>query len=260
MAILGAATGLLGAVFYFAGEETRLLNHYGDLLPGDYPRIRGTCLKANMLATIIATGLIMLWSEDQESLQGRYRFIVTLLLLTALLFTFSRTWLTLGSGLLALRALQNPSPQRMLLAAISILVVIALLLVSARFTINVDPTHFWQASISSDPATRWVIWKDSLETLRANPFFGTGPGSPATSSGWSAHLAWLNLWVVLGVVPLCAFLAGSYRVLRRYRFEMGAAVAVGVIMLDGLARDVEDMRHLWVLMGLLLARQRHNSL
>tara|TARA_R110002096_G_scaffold16898_2_gene57694 strand:+ start:21937 stop:23073 length:1137 start_codon:yes stop_codon:yes gene_type:complete len=252
MGILAAVTGLLGAVLYFAGCETRLLNHFGDLLPGNYPRVRGTCIKVNMLATIIATGLIMLWDEDKRTLLGRYRLIVTLLLLSGLLFTFSRTWLTVGCGLLALRALHTPGPRRVLLATVSLVAVSALLLVSARYTISLDPTHFWQASIRSDPATRWVIWGDSLESLKANPFWGKGPGSPATSSGWSAHLSWLNIWVVLGLAPLCAFVAGTYRVLVRYRFEMGAVVAVGVILLDGLARDVEDMRHLWVLMGLVL--------
>jgi hypothetical protein len=68
----------------------------------------------------------------------------------------------------------------------------------------------------------------------------------AVSNGWSAHLVWLNLWAVLGVVPLCGFAIGCYRAMRLYRYELGIAVALGVMLLDGFARDIEDMRHLWV--------------
>lgn len=251
-AIVGATAGLLGALLFFLGEETPLLNHYGDLLPGDYPRIRGTCFKVNMLATIVATGLILLPGEEKTSLLAKLRWPLALLLGTALLFTFSRTWLTLGAGLVTLRALDEQTGRRKMLAIAAVVIVAVLLVVSARFTIQLEPTHFWRATITDEPGTRWVIWGDALNTVAANPIFGAGPGSPATDLGWSAHLVWLNLWAVLGVVPLCAFAVGTYRALGRYQLETVVAVALGVILLDGLARDVEDMRHVWILMGLLL--------
>ena len=259
-ALLAAVTGLVGALLFFAGHESALLNHYGDLLPGSYPRIRGTCLKANMLATILATGLILLHGEDKSSRLGRWRYAVAGVLVVALLFTFSRTWLTLGAGYLVLRALEKRSAHRTVLAAMAVAIVTLLLLVSARYTILLEPTRFWDVASSSEPGTRWVIWGDALETVKSHLLFGRGPGSPATASGWSAHLVWLNLWAVLGIVPLCGFAIGIYRALGKYRAEAALAVAVGVIVLDGFARDVEDMRHLWVLMGLLIGSRAKREL
>jgi hypothetical protein len=85
----------------------------------------------------------------------------------------------------------------------------------------------------------------AINTIASSPLWGLGPGA-AVSNGWSAHLVWLNLWAVGGVAPLCGFAIGCYRAMRLYRYELGIAVALGVMLLDGFARDIEDMRHLWV--------------
>lgn len=251
-AIVGALTGLSGAVLFYLGEQSGLLNHYGDLVPGNYPRIRGTCVRANMLATVLATGLILVRAEGAKSPVYRWRTAITLLLGCALFFTFSRTWLTVAAGLLALHALQVGSARLRLAAAAATVLTVALLIISARYTIHIDPTRFWQATVSTDPASRWVIWQGALNTIASNPIWGLGPGA-AASNNWSAHLVWLNLWAVLGLAPLCAFAMGCYRAMRLYRYDLGAAVVLGVMLLDGFARDIEDMRHLWVVLGLLLA-------
>ena len=255
-AIVGALTGLAGVVLFYLGEQSALLNHYGDLVPGNYPRIRGTCVKANMLATVLATGLVLVRAEGNDSLGAGWRTAITLLLGVALFFTFSRTWLTVAAGLLVLHALQSESARLRLAAAAATVLTIVLLLITARYNIVIEPTRFWQATISTDPATRWVIWGGAIDTIVTNPLFGVGPGAAASNS-WSAHLVWLNLWAVLGVAPLCGFAIGCYRAMRRYRFELGIAVALGVMLLDGFTRDIEDMRHLWVMMGLMLATVRY---
>ena len=250
-AVLAAITGLMGAVLFFFGHWTGLLNHYGDLVPGDYPRIRGTCIRTNMLATVLATGFILLLGEKRESMLGRLRWPIAAVILLALFFTFSRTWMTLAAGIAMVLALNLGGCGRIAGAAIASAIVAVLLLLSARYAVELEPTHFWEVTVSSDPGTRWVIWGDTLDTIAAHPIFGAGPGSPATAIGWSAHLVWLNLWAVLGLVPLFAFAAGAGRALSRYRVDHYLAAAVGVIILDGLARDVEDQRHLWVMIGLL---------
>lgn len=251
-AIVAAAAGLLGALLFFAGESTRLLAPYGQLLPGSYPRIRGTAIGTNMLATILATGMILLRSEARSSLLGKLRFPIAFGLCAALLFTFSRTWLTLGAGVLIIAALEQRKRSLVVIAVAAVFIVITLLLVSARFIIVLEPTRFWEVAITAEPGSRWVIWRAVLDTIAANPIFGAGPGAPAISSGWSAHLVWLNLWAVLGLLPLCAFAFGIWRTLRYFVLAPYVAIAVVVILLDGMARDVEDMRHLWVLMGMLL--------
>ena len=254
-ALVGATTGLIGAALFYFGEPTFLLNHYGDLEPGSYPRIRGTAIRANMLATIVATGIAITWTVRAQWRGSRAACLtrpILAILLFAFVFTFSRTWLTLGCGLLWLWAARGGKSRTYAAAGVTVLV-IALHVALARWNIAVNPMRFWEASIPGDAGTRWVIWGDAVESVKAHPLFGRGPGSPATANGWSAHLTWLNLWAVLGLAPLLAFAAGMARSLARHRTCLPAALALGIMLLDSTSRDIEDMRHLWVLIGILVA-------
>jgi hypothetical protein len=253
-ALVGATTGLTGAALFYCGEPSFLLNHYGDLEPGNYPRIRGTAIRANMLATIIATGIAITWTIRA---QWRYRVAyltrpVLAILLLALFFTFSRTWLTLACGLLWFWAARGATSRTYAAAGVTVLV-ISLHVALARWNIVVNPTRFWEASIPGDAGTRWVMWGNAAESIKAHPLFGRGPGSAATAKGWSAHLTWLNLWAVLGIAPLLAFATGMARCLAHHRNSLAAALALGIMLLDSTSRDIEDMRHLWVLVGILIA-------
>ncbi len=249
---LAALLGLVGVVSYYAGRPTALLNHYGDLLPGDYPRTRGTCVGANMLASVLATGAVLLMAERDSARQARVRWLLLGVIGVALLFTFSRTLLAVLVGMVAVLVAQRPTKAGWLALALGVALVAALIIVSARYEILLDPTRPWDAAISDAAATRWTHWGDALSTARAHPLFGVGPGRLATADGWSAHLTWLNLWALLGLAPLAAFAVLVVRGFLGWRAAIGPAAALLVLVLDSFARDIEDMRHLWVLLGLLL--------
>lgn len=252
-AVLAAVLGLAGAALYYAGQPTGLLNHYGDLVPGDYPRIRGTCVRANMLASVLATGGVILLAQPSRVLSRWVRAALIAVICLALLFTFSRTLLSFAVGVGAVLVARRPSRAGWVAWGLGAALVTGLLLISARYEILLDPTRPWEVSLSEAVATRWIYWRDALENVREHVLFGVGPGRAAAAAGRSAHLTWLNLWAVLGIVPLLAFAAIMARALLAFRGAIGAGIALVVILLDSLGRDVEDMRHVWILVGLLLA-------
>lgn len=250
-ALLAGCAGLIGAGLYYVGVPTALLNHSGDLLTGNYPRIRGTCGKANMLASVLATGILLL-AADPRLMPGRAARALSLAaLLVALLFTFSRTIPECLLGLMALWAFRRPTPARAVVVVVALLVLLAALFVSVRYEVLLNPARFWEVSVADRPATRWVFWSAALDAALVHPWTGIGPGRLAAGV-MDAHLAWLNLWALLGPVPLMAFACLVVAALRNHRVSPGAALALGVVTLTSLHCDVEDMRHVWILFGVLL--------
>ncbi|HUS32126.1 MAG TPA: O-antigen ligase family protein [Kofleriaceae bacterium] len=254
-ALVGAVTGLVGAVLFFVGVKTGLLNHAGDLVPGNYPRIRGTMMRANALAGLIGTGLLLVGDLD-----ARWRRPAYAVLLVALVFTFSRTWIALA-GTVAVTHVAFVRRRDVLALAAAVLTVAVMLLVSWP-TLQLDPSHPWRISFSGEPGTRLVHLRDALDTIRAHPLLGVGPGHAAAAGGWDAHFTLANVAAVVGIPAALAFLAilvGAGReVWKRARAGDLASRALASIFIlyafDALARDVEDQRALWIVVGLALAR------
>jgi hypothetical protein len=256
-ALIGAVTGLAGAALFWLGKPTGLLNIAGDLVPGDYPRIRGTMLRANALAGLLATGLLLLGDVPQ-----RWRAAVGAVLVAALVFTFSRTWIALaGAGAVWFLAIRpDHTRARDAAAVVVLLAVVAVMLTVSWLDLRVDPTRPWATHLGDSVGTRWTHLTDALSTIAAHPL-GVGPGRAATFDGWDAHFTPVNIAAIIGIPAALAFVAlFAFAISRAIRAARagdvtmrGVAAALVLFALDALARDVEDQRALWVLFGLVLA-------
>ena len=256
-ALIGALTGLAGAVLYFAGKPTGLLNIAGDLVPGNYPRIRGTMMRANALAGLLATALFFLGDVPR-----RWRIAATATLLLALVFTFSRTWIALAAAAaVAWLALHDRHTRgRDLAAAAVVALAIAVMLAVSWLNIRLDPTRPWDIEIVAGAGTRWIHLRDALATIAAHPL-GVGAGGTATADGWDAHFTLANIAALVGI-PAALAITGIVshalvRAIRAARGGNGSARAIAATLLlfclDALARDIEDQRALWVVVGLAVS-------
>ena len=258
-ALIGAITGLAGAVLFWAGKPTGLLNHFGDLVPGDYPRIRGTLARANALAGLCALGLLLL-----DDVPRKWRIAVGAVLGLALVFTFSRTWIALGVAALV-RYLAFGAARSRARDAAAVLVVlagVAVMLAVSWLHVVFDPSHPFDAALGDGAGTRWIHLNDALATIAEHPL-GVGAGRAATYNGWDAHFTPVNIAAVIGIPAAVAFVALVALVLvRKIRAARAGdiaaralAAALFVFCLDALARDIEDQRALWVVLGLSLSRR-----
>ena len=252
---LAAATGVAAALGFYAGVETALLNIYGDLQAGDYPRVRGTMIRANMMATVVATGLILLWFEPGLVPRPWLRRVVFGLGAVAMVFSFSRTIAPLVLGVAGVELWRRAGPVWLRAAWVGVACLAAAALwISIRYEVVLNPLRPWAVDVLGTDGTRFAIWRDAAATLVANPVLGAGPGV-AVAEGWSAHNTWLNLWAGLGIVPLAAFAWLMLAALGRAvsAGAAGVALALAVALVDSVYTDIEDMRHVWLLIGVALA-------
>ncbi|HSD89675.1 MAG TPA: O-antigen ligase family protein [Kofleriaceae bacterium] len=253
-AVIGAATGLVGAILFFAGKPTNLLNTAGDLVPGHYPRIRGTMMRANGLAGLLGTGILL-----ARDLEPRLRWLIRGALLLALVFTFSRTWIALAGTAAVIHFAfgPRPSPRTAVLAAIA---TVGVMLVVSWANVRLDPSHPTTITFASIPGTRLVHLREALHTIAAHPLFGVGVGRAAGADGWQAHFTLANVAGLMGIPAALALLTGFALAVRAAwrAARAGHATAITLVSVlvlhgfDALARDVEDQRWLWIVMGLVI--------
>jgi len=152
------------------------------------------------------------------------------------------------------------------LVAISIgLGCIAAMLASSWIGIRLDPTRPWAVEILDEPGTRWIHLTAALQTISAHPLVGVGPGRMADPTGWDSHFSLANVGAIYGIVAALAYacligyaLVRAWRAARasvgvEARASRGVAAGLVLFVLDALARDIEDQRALWILVGLAIA-------
>jgi O-antigen ligase len=129
------------------------------------------------------------------------------------------------------------------------------------------------------PSGRLMIWTDAVRSFLADPLIGRGIGQEAVLVRYldpegnlqrltDAHNSFLSIAVQCGIAGLAALAAividsarrtGPLRLLadqsNALRLAIGLAFLNGFAF-QGLGGSFEDARHLWVLLGLLLAAER----
>lgn len=262
-AALAALTALAGLAVFFSGNagydafgrpDNPLLYLHGALVTDDYPRAKGTLVTGAMLTSVVASGVALLWFE-RDLVPARWsRRLIFLGCAVALVFAFSRSIATLAVVLLAAGLCRR---NRSTLARGAFLVVAvayaAALWVSLRYHVVLDPLAPWTADVLGADGDRFGRWRLAVAAIAESPLVGAGPGS-LVAAGWSAHNTWLNLWAVLGIVPLAAFavlLLASIRSAVRSG-AAGLASALIFALIESSYNDIEDMRHVWLLIGLAL--------
>ena len=285
---ISAFIGTITVGFFYLGQtnwitEFSLLDHYGSLPVGDYPRLQGTFLYPSMLCDYLTVSLMMLLAARKLAWIGPKLFaILAALTIITIIFTVTPG---IGSVILAvcvwfyviLKEHRKKTFAKFLLTG-GILAQIAFLTISTVTFINIStsPYFFYVGGVRIDPTQRLLAWQGAFQTFLSHPFFGKGIGLGVVSvyfmppSGQmqvltDAHnmlLSTAGQAGIFGVIPLILIAVAIIR--KRHLFTLGGGPAsdislalgwafVSAFLLQGLVGSFEDARHLWVLIGLIIA-------
>lgn len=246
-----SAAALAGVGLLLAGVATPFVGTYGDLVPGAYARAQAALPHPNLLASfcIFAYGVV---ARDDAGLSPRLRRLTTAAVALTSLLTFSRGILALGLAALVRHA-DTPGERRR--ATVAGVLFVLLFGVLSWTHVALDPTRPWELRLLETPSPRRQALVSSVETLRAHPFLGTGPGrSPGTKDGapFDAHCTPLNVAATLGLPALFGFLLIPLALWRQRPRPTDRATwgMLAGFALESLGHDVEDFRHVWVAFGL----------
>lgn len=289
-AVLALLAPLSVAAFYLSTASPLFAYtsyDFGSLPPGDYPRLALTFINANMACNYLTVSLGLLFAAERCGWLRRRTFI----LLLAVIAFGAVTTLSPGLGGMALLAgvwtwlckrRRAPALAKSALAAgvaLSLLFTLALSVTpvvypGAPFLVTIPGTDVFLA-----PSARFLTWSDAAAEFLRHPLTGHGIGVDAVEVTYprpdgfverltDAHNIFLSIAAqagIFGLAGLVALIALSARLTGRWEFdgrcESALRLALGLAFLDsfvvqGLGGSFEDTRHLWVLVGLLIAAAR----
>ncbi|MEO7659207.1 MAG: O-antigen ligase family protein [Pyrinomonadaceae bacterium] len=285
-----AVIGTLTVIFFYLGLTNVVTefssHHYGSLPPGNYVRLQGTFLFPSILCNYLTASLLMLLAGKKLGWVGHpVFFLVSLLFSITILFTVTPG---IGGALLAVsfwywlisKRDNRPYLPKMVLAG-GVIAAAAFLIVST-FSLIASPTSpyfFSLAGIRIDPSQRLLTWQGAFHTFLQNPFFGKGlglgvaevyfmPPSGQIQLLTDAHNTFLNVAGqagLFGILPL--FAVCTVVIFRLRQIKIGVSeislvrLCLGIAFItaflyQGLVGSFENTRHLWVLIGLILAAAR----
>lgn len=283
------ADGILSLAAFVTGQASWLLDYsnfgFGSLPPGNYPRLSLTFLNANMACNYLTVSLALLLLARVCGYVGRMAFRLML----AGIAIASISTISPGLGGIALLAgiwlwvvNREYSPRLARLALLAGAGIAALFIVALAVTPVAHSTAPFAmrlpAGITIYPSGRFLTWSAAFEQFARHPLIGIGIGIDpvdvrfADPSGnlqqlTDAHNLFLSIAAqcgVSGLIGLAAIIAFAVRctrspfaVSRRAlpSFLLGAAFLDGLVY-QGIGGSFEDARHLWVLLGLMIAASR----
>jgi hypothetical protein len=250
--LVTAAAAITGLVLFYAGVDTPLRGIYGELVPSRwYARMQAGFYNPNLLASfcIFASAVI---SCRAANISTTLRRVTLAALWLTVFLTFSRG--ILGFMLAAAVRSGRAGKRRKLVWACA--VVLFAVMVSMTFWRPViNPANPLDIRFEAAASSRYEAFTTSLQTVTAHPLSGSGPGTqPGSYNGtpFDAHCTPLNIAATLGLPALIAFIALLAAVWRKRSLATNLALWGGLagLGLDAMAQDVEDFRHLWVIIGL----------
>lgn len=252
-ALLSALAAWVGLVLFYCGIQTELIGTYGDLVVSPwYARMQAGTTNPNMLASFCIFAAAVVAQRD-VALPHWLRRIAQMALGLTVLLTFSRSILTFALAVAIRRARTRVQKALVVAAAVACLALFGVLTIGNLSLNPARPTQtHWNWNEASD---RWQGLMTSYQTLVARPWFGSGVGhDPGWRAGrpYTAHFTPLNLAATLGFPALLAFLAIFLSAWRTRLRPTEIAIWSGLagLAVDAFVEDIEDFRHLWVLLGL----------
>jgi hypothetical protein len=214
----------------------------------------------NLLASysIFAAAVV---AAPQSALPTRLRRIAGVALWITMVLSFSRASIGFAYAALLRWALAGRAgPRRYAAIAVGV-PALGFLALLTRYNLLLDPTHWWSARfVEPDVQGRWINIPSSLQQVASHPSWGCGldclPVELEDGYRQDTHLTWLNIAATLGLPALAAFVAVVVSTWRTRRKPTNVALWSGLVGLffDSLACDVENFRHVWLLLGCLNAR------
>jgi hypothetical protein len=252
--LVTAFAAILGLLLFYAGLETRLVGTYGDLLPSRlYARVEGGFYHPNLLASfcIFASAVV---ARKEGQLPSWLRRATLFALALTIGLTFSRGIL----GFILAAMIRSARTRRRRRLAVAFAAISTALIAGLTFwNLTFDPSHPADALITGQSySSRYQSATSSLRAIAASPIIGSGPGShPGLYRGspFDAHITPVNIAATLGLPALMAFAALIAFIWARRGRPADLTLWGGVagLALDALAQDVEDFRHVWVMIGII---------
>lgn len=284
-----AAIGALTALLFAAGVQQPLwgyaLHEFGSLPPGDYPRLESTFRYPAMLCNYLTVSLMLLLVARHLGWIGSAAFwlLLAAISLTAFLtLTPGLGGIFLALGLWGFLLLREKAPGAALAALAAGSAAALAFLFAAALTPFLHPTAPFLVEVpllgrELAPSVRMMTWIDAAHRFLEQPLLGLGIGADAAAVDYrapsgkvhrltDAHNVFLNFAAQTGLVGLAAMLLLIVHVAKRTgALRLGEAnalpLALGLAWLiafvyEGLTGSYEDARHLWLLLGLLIAAIR----
>jgi hypothetical protein len=255
-AIVIGVLAIVGLALYREGINTHLVGSYGAyLVPSPrYARMQAGMYHPNLLGSYTVFGAAIV-AAPRSRLAPWLRRAASAALWVAIVLSISRAAIGFALAAFVRSALRRGDRVgRAMAAGASILAVLAMA-VMTRWNVTVDPSRWEMRFVEPTAEGRLLLILPSLRTVAENPLWGCGPDcAPALLGGdaWDTHLTWVNIAATLGVPALGAFVGIVVSAWRGRARPTEVALWSGVagIFVDSLASDVEDFRHVWMLLGL----------
>ncbi len=283
---VSVAASLFGFALFYIGYKTRdenfALFQYGTLPVGNFPRLKALFDNANMACNYLSVSLLMTLIADRIGwLKKTPSRILQSGIWFAAFFTLSPGLggMLLSQGIWNWAKYRKTAKYRFGFVSLLLGIIFAFAFFAAAVvhpdTENTDAD--WGlpfVNYTIEPAARPLIWRQAIETINENPFFGKGLNAEAASLMYTtlsdephyltdAHNTFLSVAVQTGLIGfatfalLIIFLFKQFTPFEKFAsshsvVKTGLGIAfVSAFLYQGLAGSFEDARHLWILIGLL---------
>lgn len=273
--VLPVGIALAGGALFYISPESPLLesitHHYGAAPMGNFPRLSSTFVSASMLCSYLTVTLVLVLVAARQSWISRALVVPAVAAVSiAAAMTVS---IVLGGFFLAIALLcwwSNIGNRtvKYALAVSGFALAVAFLAIAPIDITNVP-------AAPGSPSSRLLIWTDALRNFIGSPIVGKGLGLPVANITYrnsdgtlslltDAHNTYLSIAAQTGIIGLSGLVAMITMLVRSAlqfrsddtRISIAAPLFIAFVaafLYNGLIGSFEDARHLWVLMGLMLA-------
>lgn len=276
--------GIATVGLFYADPQSSLLpyltTHYGAVPVGNYPRLSSTFSSASMFCNYLNVVLMVLLIGGAKEWVNKKLFVIGIAaVLICAVFTVSSG---LGAVVLALGLWYWNTHRKTVSGrfALSAGIVACLLFLATGFIAlqkhSTAPYAFQIpfAGIETYPSPRLLVWAEAANNFLSNVLVGSGPGSRSASVVFQntegtyslltdAHNTFLSVATQTGMFGLLALITLTGYLIkagfRRYDDPLIFGLAVAfftTFVIQGLMGSFEDARHLWLVIGLLVAAIR----
>ncbi len=267
--LLPISLALAGIVLYYLAPGNALLElityHYGAAPAGYFPRINSTFVSPSMFCNYLTVTLAIAVIAGRLGWISRRRTVLMIVAITlAAIFTVS---MALGGFFLASGLLFLWMGGRTKWWAVPCIGLALAFLVIAPIDIT---GNNWGAS------SRMLVWSDAFKIFAESPIAGRGLGLPVADVTYrnsdgsmsllaDAHNTYLSVLAQSGLVGFLGFIVMISMLLKSASLRLKGEGEYGVMsnaftlafiaafLFNGFTGSFEDARHLWVLMGLMIA-------
>ena len=267
-AIIPLIAAFVGIILYYFAPASSLLPdltyHYGAVPAGNFPRISSTFVSASMFCNYLTVTLV--FNLLAAKMQWIGRGLATVIIFAAGVSAIFTVSIALGGVSLAVGLWIWATSSNKMIGRTSLIfastIAIAFLVI-APFSLSLPP--------DLTPSSRLLVWSDALKTFLSDPVTGNGFGTAVASvtfqnsdGSWSlltdAHNTFLSVAAqagILGVVGIVSIVVVTLRnglgTIDNYLLRGLGITFFAAFVYDGLTSSFEDARHLWMLIGLILA-------